>query len=182
VARVSVASVCRSTASSFSVADFCSSALLIHASCCQLSRVLISYGGSSLSRDRCFSAGSFSCVTNWTPSEGLQFSSAVFHFQAPHSSCLALGLGILFSWFPTRFCDFWHHQALQSARFQRHEARTKAFSPADSPSQIFLQSRSPCRRVDFLAVDLITARVLWFWHRLRSVCPALAARLRFVPQ
>jgi hypothetical protein len=100
VARVSVASVCRSTASSFSVADFCSSALLIHASCCQLSRVLISYGGSSLSRDRCFSSGSFSCVTNWTPSEGLQFSSAVFHFQAPHSSCLALGLGILFSWFP----------------------------------------------------------------------------------
>jgi hypothetical protein len=50
VARVSVASVCRSPASSFSVADFCSSVLLIHASCCQLSRVLVSHGGSSLSR------------------------------------------------------------------------------------------------------------------------------------
>jgi hypothetical protein len=96
VARVSIASVCGSPASSFSVADFCSS--VAH------SRKLLPAEPSSrfprwiftLSHDQCFSAGSFSCVMNRTPNEDLQFSSAVFHFQAPHSWCLALGLGIFF--------------------------------------------------------------------------------------
>jgi hypothetical protein len=104
------------------------------------------------SRDRCFSAGSFSCVTNWTASEGLQFSSAVFHFQVPHSSCLELGLGILFLWFPTRLCDFWRHQALQSARFQCQEARTKAFSLLIHRVRFFFSLEVP-------AVELI----FWMW-------------------